>query len=51
LIFNKCTLLLLKSQVLRAGLDILADAQQYMPWETPAFQIEPIFHLQSHKSL
>ncbi len=27
-----------------AGLDILADAQQYMPWETPAFQIEPIFH-------
>ena len=27
-----------------AGLDILADAQQYMPWEAPAFQIEPIFH-------
>jgi len=27
-----------------AGLDILADAQQYMPWESPAFQIEPIFH-------
>jgi len=28
----------------RAGLDILADAQQYFPWETPAFQLEPIFH-------
>ena len=27
-----------------AGLDILADAQQHMPWESPAFQIEPIFH-------
>jgi len=27
-----------------AGLDILADAQQYFPWETPAFQLEPIFH-------
>src|SRR5258708_27327695 len=27
-----------------AGLDILADAQQYIPWETPAFQIEPIFY-------
>ncbi|GAC1393894.1 MAG: methionine synthase [Ktedonobacteraceae bacterium] len=28
----------------RAGLDILSDAQQYFPWETPAFQLEPIFH-------
>lgn len=28
----------------RAGLDILADAQQYFPWGAPAFQLEPIFH-------
>jgi 5-methyltetrahydropteroyltriglutamate--homocysteine methyltransferase len=27
-----------------AGLDILADAQQYFPWGVPAFQLEPIFH-------
>src|SRR5260370_29847916 len=26
-----------------AGLDILAEAPQYKPWETPALQIVPIF--------
>jgi 5-methyltetrahydropteroyltriglutamate--homocysteine methyltransferase len=28
----------------RAGLDILADGQQYFDWETPGMQLEPIFH-------
>src|SRR5947209_20603922 len=28
----------------RAGLDILADAQQYFPWEVPVCQIKLIFH-------
>ena len=28
----------------RAGLDILADGQQYFDWESPGLQLEPIFH-------